>query len=147
MCAWIVNMKGGGVQAGFDANKSSGTEDDVTLFSISSAATVAHFHFALICNLSRMSVKVKGALSASSLVPVTGSEQQPPLGRPCPVSSAMPPPAPLHYVAFASYCLCIASARSASISPPITPLFTCPSTSPSLSLLIIPLFSATLGLA
>lgn len=57
------------------------------------------------------------------------SEQQPSLGRPCTVSSAMPSPphthtsTPLHYVAFASYCLCIASARLA-LPPPL--FFHCP---------------------
>ena len=84
-----------------------------------------HFNCKLICNLYSVSIKVKSEFQAYPRRRWRGARsKQPSLGRPCPVSSAMPPPAPLHYVAFASYCLCIASARLAPVLFPV--FFSCP---------------------
>lgn len=96
-------------------------------FSLSVAATVAHFHCLLICYLYCTSIKVKGAFQASSLLPMGAWSSSLPLDVLAPrlICNAFRP-APLHYVAFASYCLCIASAR-------LAPFFTLPSIHPPTS--------------
>lgn len=108
------------------------------------AAPVAHFQCVLICYLYCTSIKAKGTFHPRNPWGL-GVTAFPWTSLQCLICNASPT-APLHYVPFASYCLCIASARLVPFSLPPLPLSS-PSSSPSLSLSSVRLVPISSSLA
>lgn len=105
------------VEVGFHSASNKSVRWNYSHFSF--AATVAHFQCVLICYLYYTSIKAKGTFHAR---PPWGVTAFPWTSLQCLICNASPT-APLHYVAFASYCLCIASARLVPFSLPPLPFF------------------------